>query len=112
HEFVGEQVVWQDRTTELKHPRTKEALAPKFLGDEKPAGLSADADRLQALADWVADPANSFFAKAQVNRVWYHLFGRGLVEPNDDFRASNPPAHPALLDELARDFAAHHFDLR
>jgi len=112
HEFVGEQVVWQDRNAELKHPRTKEPLAPKFLGDAKPVGLPADADRLQALADWVADPANPFFAKAQANRVWYHLFGRGLVEPNDDFRASNPPAHPALLDELARHLAIHNFDLR
>src|SRR5262249_7111809 len=53
-----------------------------------------------------------FFARAQVNRVWYHLFGRGLVEPNDDFRAANPPANPALLDALARDFAEHRYDLR
>lgn len=112
HEFVGEQVVWQDRNVELRNPRTKEPLAPKFLGDARPAGLPADADRLQALADWVADPANPFFAKAQANRVWYHLFGRGLVEPNDDFRTSNPPAHPALLDELAHYFAIHNFDLR
>src|SRR5581483_9475862 len=72
----------------------------------------ADADRLQALADWVVAPSNPFFAKAQVNRVWYHLFGRGLVEPNDDFRAANPPANPALLDALANDFVAHHDDLR
>jgi hypothetical protein len=112
HEFVGEQVVWQDRTAELRHPRTKEPFAPKFLGDPKPADLPKDADRLQALADWVADPANPFFARAQANRVWYHLFGRGLVEPNDDFRASNPAAHPALLEELARHFAIHNFDLR
>jgi hypothetical protein len=74
--------------------------------------LPADADRLQLLADWVADPANPFFARAQVNRVWSYLFGRGLVEPNDDFRAANPPANPALLDALARDFAEHRFDLR
>jgi hypothetical protein len=112
HEFVGEQVVWQDRNAELRHPRTKEPLPPKFLGEGKPADLPHDADRLQALADWVADPANPFFAKAQANRVWYHLFGRGLVEPNDDFRTSNPPAHPALLDELSRYLAIHNFDLR
>jgi len=87
-------------------------LPPNSWGNDKPMSRPADADRLQALADWVADPANPFFARAQVNRVWYHLFGRGLVEPNDDFRASNPPANPAVLDELARDFAAHNFDLR
>jgi hypothetical protein len=47
-----------------------------------------------------------------VNRVWYHLFGRGLVEPNDDFRTANPPANPELLDALAADFAANKFDLK
>ena len=52
--------------------------------------LTGDVDRLGALADWVARPDNPFFARTQVNRVWYHLMGRGIVEPNDDFRASNP----------------------
>jgi hypothetical protein len=112
HEFDGDQIVWQDRTAELVHPRTGRPVPPKFLGVDTPAALPPDADRLQALADWVADPANTFFARAQANRVWYHMFGRGLVEPNDDFRAANPPANPALLDALARDFAEHKFDLR
>jgi hypothetical protein len=112
HEFDGEQVVWQDRTGELLHPRTRQRVSPKLLGADAPLNLASDADRLQTLADWVADPANPFFARAQVNRVWYHLFGRGLVEPNDDFRAANPPANPALLDALARDFAEHRYDLR
>jgi Protein of unknown function (DUF1549)/Protein of unknown function (DUF1553) len=111
HEFVGDQIVWQDRTGEVPNPRTGAPAPPQFLGRSGPA-LADDADRLQALADWVADPANPFFARAQVNRVWFHLLGRGLVEPNDDFRASNPPSHPELLDELARDFAAQRFDLR
>src|SRR5262249_36063904 len=57
-------------------------------------------------------PDNPFFARAQANRVWGHLMGHALVEPNDDFRATNPPSHPELLDELARDFANHEFDLR
>ena len=52
------------------------------------------------------------FARMQVNRVWFHLFGRGLVDPVDDFRASNPPSHPALLDALAKDFVQHGYDLR
>ncbi|HEY1376352.1 MAG TPA: DUF1553 domain-containing protein, partial [Gemmataceae bacterium] len=112
HEFAGEQVVWMDRQGELTNPRTGKPAPPKLLGDDKPAALAPDADRLQVLADWVADPANPFFAKAQANRVWYHLFGRGLVEPNDDFRAANPPANPELLDALAADFAAHKFDLK
>ena len=112
HEFAGEQVVWMDRTGELTNPRTGQPAPPKFLGDDKPAQLAADADRLQILADWVADAGNPFFARAQVNRVWFHLFGRGLVEPNDDFRAANPPANPELLEALTADFAGHKFDLK
>jgi hypothetical protein len=110
HEFDGEQIVWQDRSSEWQDPRTGADLAPKFLGDN--TTLGKDEDRLLALADWIAKPDNPFFARAQANRVWYHLLGRGLVEPNDDFRASNPPANAPLLDALARDLAAHGFDLR
>ena len=75
-------------------------------------GERAALDDLDAMADWVASPSNPFFARAQVNRVWYHLMGRGIVDPIDDFRATNPPSHPALLEALAADFAAHKFDLR
>jgi Protein of unknown function (DUF1553)/Protein of unknown function (DUF1549) len=110
HEFDGEQVVWVDRTSELTHPRTAKVLKPRVLGGaESP---SDEADRLNVLADWLADPANPYFARAQANRVWAHLLGRGLVEPVDDLRASNLPSHPQLLDELAADFARHRFDLR
>jgi hypothetical protein len=103
HEFVGEQIVFDVPEKELKHPRGGDA-EPKFLGAQTP-DLSGRADRLGALADWVADPANPFFAKAQANRVWFHLTGRGLVDPNDDFRTSNPPSNPPLLDHLAAIFA-------
>jgi hypothetical protein len=101
HEFVGEQTVTDVPTATLAHPRGGKA-APKLLGGPAPAG-----DPLAALADWVADPANTFFAKAQANRVWLHLTGTGLVEPNDDFRASNPPSNPALLTHLTESFVAH-----
>jgi hypothetical protein len=111
HEFDGEQIVWFDRESELKHPKTGADLRPLFLGAETPA-FAADADRLQTLADWVARPDNPFFARTQVNRVWHHLMGRGIVDPNDDFRASNPPANAPLLDALTRDFVEHRFDLR
>jgi hypothetical protein len=111
HEFVGEQIVWMDRSGEIKHPRTGQVLRPLFLGVQTPQ-YTADADRLLALADWIADPKNPFFARAQVNRVWFHLFGRGIVEPNDDFRSSNPPVNAPLLDVLAKDFSDHRFDLR
>jgi hypothetical protein len=111
HEFAGEQIVWMDRSGEIKHPNSGELLRPLFLGSDTPA-YACDADRLLSLADWIADPKNPFFACAQVNRVWYHLFSRGIVEPNDDFRASNLPSNAPLLDALAQDFAAHRFDLR
>jgi hypothetical protein len=111
HEFVGEQVVFQDRDKELTNPRTKGPAAPRFLGSPTP-DLGPEADRLAALADWVAAPDNPFFARAQVNRVWLHLMGRGLVDPNDDFRATNPPSNPELLDWLAKDFAAGGFRLK
>ncbi len=111
HEFVGEQIVWMDRSSEIKHPNSGEVLRPLFLGSDTPT-FAHEADRLIALADWIADPKNPFFARAQVNRVWYHLFGRGIVEPIDDFRASNPPSNAPLLDALAQDLIDHRFDLR
>ena len=111
HEFVGEQFVVLKRDGEQTSPRTKLPIAPRFLGASTPAFRDED-DRLAALADWVAAADNPFFARAQVNRVWLHLMGRGLVDPNDDFRATNPPSNPELLDHLAKDFAAGGFRLK
>ena len=100
HEFVGEQIVHMLTSGELTHPQGGKAL-PKLLGG---AAVDPEADRLSVLATWVTSPTNPFFAKAQVNRIWLHLMGRGLVDPNDDFRTSNPPSNPALLDALVREF--------
>jgi hypothetical protein len=111
HEFDGEQVVWEARKGEVVQPRTRQAMQPRYLG-ETTATLAGNVDRLEALADWVARPDNPFFARTQVNRIWYHLMGRGIVEPNDDFRASNPPSNGPLLEALKQDFVAHHFDPR
>ncbi|MBA4065866.1 MAG: hypothetical protein C0501_19535 [Isosphaera sp.] len=111
HEFVGEQVVYQARDGEVTNPRTKGPARPVFLGAKAP-DFGPDGDRLTALAEWVAAPDNPFFARAQVNRVWLHLMGRGLVDPNDDFRATNPPTNPELLDHLAKEFAAGGFRLK
>jgi hypothetical protein len=120
HEFDGEQIVWMDRESEVENPRTGQRATPRFLGDPSPPGAvladgesgKSDGDRLTQLAEWIARTDNPFFARAQVNRIWFHLLGRGIVEPIDDFRASNPPVNPALLDALAADFVAHGFDLR
>jgi len=69
-------------------------------------------DELEALANWLTSPTNTVFARVQANRIWSYLMGRGLVDPPDDFRATNPASHPALLQALAQDLVRHHFDLR
>jgi len=102
HEFIGEQIVMATTRGELAHPRGGDA-EPKFLGAATP-DLGGRADRLGALADWVAAPGNPFFAKAQANRIWAHLLGRGIVEPIDDFKIANPATNPALLEHLTKIF--------
>lgn len=72
--------------------------------------FTANGDRRGALAEWVTNPKNPYFARASANRIWFHLFGRGIVDPVDDVRRTNPPAIPALLDALAENFASHNFD--
>ncbi len=69
-------------------------------------------DGRQSLADWITHADNPYFSKAIVNRLWKMMMGRGLVEPVDDFRSTNPATHPKLLNELAEDFAKHGFRLR
>ncbi|MBC7852396.1 MAG: DUF1549 domain-containing protein [Pirellulaceae bacterium] len=111
HEFNGEQIVLARTEREVKDPRTGQDAAPKFLGGEI-LSLEPASNRLPPLAQWLASPANELFVKSQANFVWYHLLGRGLVEPIDDFRLTNPPSHGPLLEELARELASHNFDLK
>lgn len=106
----GGQVRAGDRG-EVDDPKTGHPLEPRPLGAAEIVN-SDGADRRLALAAWMTDPANPFFARTIVNRVWKHLLGRGLVEPVDDLRPTNPATHPALLDALAADFTAHGYDLR
>lgn len=110
HEWKGEQVIFISRRASLQNPRTGQPAQPRFLGESD--ACATDDDYLARLADWLTRSGNPFFARAQANRIWYHLMGRGLVEPLDDFRATNPPSHPELLDALAADLAQHQFDLR
>ena len=72
--------------------------------------MPGEDDRREAFVDWLTQADNPFFAKVEVNRIWGHLMGRGIVEPVDDFRDSNPPSNAALLDALAADFVAKGFD--
>jgi hypothetical protein len=84
---------------------------PTFLGGED-FGADADATLRVALARWITSPENPYFARAAVNRMWWHFFGRGIVNPVDDMHAGNEPSHPELLELLGRRFAESGFDVK
>lgn len=104
----GAEVAWRDGQHVI-HPGTGEAAVPQLPGGEP---IDADGDLRQPLADWLTGPASDRLARAWVNRVWAALLGRGLIDPLDDIRATNPATHPVLLEELAADWRGHGFDLR
>ncbi|WP_169975549.1 DUF1549 domain-containing protein [Tautonia rosea] len=110
-QYNKEETVYLRPGREVRQPRTGQVMAPKPLGAEPPE-IPEGADRREALADWITSPDNPFFAKAAVNRIWHHLMGKGIVDPVDDLRASNPPISEDLLDALADDFVAHGFDVK
>ncbi len=111
HMFEGEQVVYIADGGEVKHPSTGKPVAPRFLGTTQ-VDATSKRDRLQQLADWLAAPTNRQFARMQANRIWFHLMGRGVVDPIDDFRVTNPPSNPELLEGLADELIRHDFSLR
>lgn len=93
----------------MHHPRTKAELKPVLL-DGTAVNASGRENPRKALADWMV--RHPFFAEAAVNRMWSYFFGRGIVDPVDDFRSTNPPTHPELLAALAGDFRKNNHDLR
>ena len=93
------------------HPRTGQPQLPKFLGG-KVAEVAAGTDRRETYAKWLTAADNPFFARGLTNRVWSYFFHRGIIDPVDDIRSTNPPINPALLDALTADFVASKFDLR
>ena len=105
----GEMVVWVARAGEVIQPRTGRQMQPwlPLVGE---AEASGEDDRRLRFADWLTDPQNPFFARVEANRIWGHLTGRGIVDPVDDFRASNPPSNEALLDALAEEFVKSGYD--
>lgn len=94
---------------ELLHPRTKAFVRPAVL-DDSPLAVTPAGNPRQELARWMT--SHSYFAEAAANRIWGHFFARGLVDPVDDFRSTNPPTHPELLAALAADFRDHGYNLR
>jgi hypothetical protein len=107
--YDKEETVYVTHTGEMRDPRTGRPVAPKVLGTPTPS-ISPDVDRREVFANWLTAPDNPYFARNAANRLWYHLLGRGIVEPVDDIRGSNPPSHPELLDALAKDLVEHRFD--
>lgn len=104
------QIVKVKPSGEVIHPATREKAVPRIPGNRF---LAADvADGRAELVAWLTRSDNPYFAKAIVNRLWKAMMGRGLVEPVDDFRSTNPATHPELLTALADDFAANGYDLR
>ena len=94
-----------------KHPRTGESINAYALGTDMPE-QSPEGDRRLILAEWMTSPENPWFAKNVANRTWAHFLGRGIIEPVDDVRMTNPPTNPALLDSLAAHFVDAEFDFR
>lgn len=95
----------------IESPRSEKPQLARLLGGES-FDLNAFADPREPLFQWLTSADNPYFAKAMVNRIWAHYFGRGLVHPPDDFNQANPASHPGLLDWLAKDFAENGYDLQ
>ncbi|MCA9039704.1 MAG: DUF1549 domain-containing protein, partial [Planctomycetaceae bacterium] len=96
--------------TPTMHPRTGEEVMPRPLGSEQNVN-SDDIDRREVMADWLTSHSNEWFAQNVVNRVWAHFLGRGIIEPVDDIRSTNPPTNPELLAALTKYFIEHDYDL-
>lgn len=108
----GEDLIFHKRGIAVAtNIKTGLPLKPAALGDAVPA-ITADEDPRLRLADWMSTPQNPFFAKALVNRYWKHFFQRGLIEPEDDIRDTNPPTNPELLAALEKHFVTSGFDLK
>lgn len=110
--FASEEMIFNKRgVAQTTNIRTKEAVTPTSLGGQA-LKLRPEQDPRQALAEWMSQKDNPFFAHTLVNRYWKHFFNRGLVEPEDDMRETNPPVNPELLSALAADFVKSGYDLK
>lgn len=109
--FRDRQIFHNEGVATANNPRSGASLKPAGLGATA-LEIPAEQDPRVQLANWMSDPANPFFAKSVVNRYWKHFFNRGIVEPEDDMRETNPPSNPELLDGLATRFIESGFDLK
>ncbi|HJZ94092.1 MAG TPA: DUF1549 and DUF1553 domain-containing protein [Gemmataceae bacterium] len=105
------QIVYSRPDGGVNNKRTQKPAAIKPL-DGNPMDVERGEDPRQRLVDWMVDPKNPFFAKAVANRYWAHFFSRGIVDPLDDMRVTNPPSNPELLDALAKTLIDNKFSLK
>jgi len=106
-----QQVLFTRASGNVINKRTGRSASPRPLDADPIPGEGVE-DIRQLLVDWMVQPKNPYFAKSVVNRYWAHFFGRGIVDPLDDMRVTNPPSNPELLDALAADFIEHKFSLK
>ncbi|MBL8820541.1 MAG: DUF1549 domain-containing protein [Planctomyces sp.] len=107
HEFDGEQIVFVKNEGDVKNPGTGRVPPLRFPGEAGQSNVeteTTESDRLQQLGTWISARGNERFSVTQANRIWYQLFGKGVVDPIDDFRATNPPSNPELLSLIVRQF--------
>ena len=104
HGYAQYRRIWYNaREGEVLHPASKQPVAPKFLDGAVPR-IAEGEDRRVVLAGWITRTQTMQFARTAANRIWAEYFGAGIVEPADDFRSTNMPTHPELLDGLAKAF--------
>ncbi len=108
-ERPGEMFVYTKFSGDVTQPRTGKVMAP-WLPQVGSIEAKNDEDRRHAFANWLVEPSNPYFARIEANRIWSQLFSRGIVDPIDDFRDSNPPSNAPLLDALAKDFVESGYD--
>jgi hypothetical protein len=107
-----EEIIFPTRTAQpVVNPRSNAAVSPRFPFTHAGA-VDTHAELRQQLAQWLTSPENPYFATSVVNRYWSYLLGRGIIDPVDDIRSSNPATNPALLKALTDDFLAHRMDLK
>jgi hypothetical protein len=107
-----EEVVYVSGSGDVRQPRTGQRMKPKALGGPTYDDSGEQRDRRARLASWLSGADNPFFAKSLVNRIWFHLMGRGIVEPVDDFRDSNPASNDELLEGLTAEFVKQGYHLK
>src|SRR5262249_7259121 len=112
NQLLQDQALFVKANGNVTNKRTGQAALMKALDAEAIKDVGPDEDPRERLADWMVDPKNPFFARAVANRYWAHFMNRGIVDPLDDMRVTNPPSNPALLDALAKDLTDNKYSLK